>query len=848
MITVFIPVYIQKLFLSQKSYSKVLLKMKETNSNNIHSQIDQWADFWYYEIGVNVIPANTKEKITHQNWSQWQDKSIPMEEHESRKKNGYYKNGIAIILGRIWRGRYEGKYLVAIDLDNQKAIEEFCRDNLDRLKQRTLVEQHADTNKMHIYFIVDREIPSKASDKTNKEIISKIDTNEIPALEVKSTSKGIMFCSNSPYKNGSHYRILGTLKPNEYEAWGIQEQVSIICDKYNIPYGFNSNSNSDNYVYNDIGPSIQELFTPGTKILEGHNRNLGILRVMDSLLFKNMGILSLEQIKKLAYERNQELCVPPIDNKDFEKQWEQSLKWANKKRKEREEAQQKNNNNNNNNNTTKTKVENKQNLIEEATRLLISKHRFATIEENKEIMYYDENKGVYVKGGEILIEKELEEVFEFKLQTSNINEIKNHIMRKTYVKMEKFDSNLDIINLKNGLYNWRTNEFMLHTPDYHSLNQKPIVYNPHARPKLFIKYLKEVLYLHDIRTAVEIIAHSFIRKNLFEYYFILIGIGSNGKSVFVGVLSNLHGLKNISNVSLKSLVHDRFALVDLVNKDINVDTELSSSSINDMSMLKKLTGTQPLRVQQKGQPAFDVEIYAKQIFNANELPINSDNTDAHYRREVTLPFPRQFEGEKEDRNLLNKIIKNEEEMSGIFNLILNSLRTIGKNNQIHINASTISERRAKAKLTQNPVKTFLEDALAKEPNDKDFETGKDLYDAFYRFCQHNKLHILGYDTFSETLGKDYKHILEKDRKTIDGRRITIWKCKLVKWKNADDPTQTTLAEEGEDPEDIDKNNENNNNNNKEELEQELLPQKEEQLSEDRIKKYQREQEEMKKWD
>ena len=124
-------------------------------------------------------------------------------------------------------------------------------------------------------------------------------------------------------------------------------------------------------------------------------------------------------------------------------------------------------------------------------------------------------------------------------------------MRKTYIKIEKFDANLDIINLKNGLYNWRTDEFFPHTPDYYSLNQKPIIYNPEVSTKTFIKFLREVLHIQDIRTAVEIIAYTFIRTNLFEYYFILIGRGANGKNVFIGILSNLHGLKNISNVSFK---------------------------------------------------------------------------------------------------------------------------------------------------------------------------------------------------------------------------------------------------------------------------------------------------------
>jgi putative DNA primase/helicase len=817
--------------------------------------LNKSADFWYYEIGVNVIPADTKHKTIFENWSQWKDKSMPIEVFESYKRSGLYNNGLAIIPGRIWRGPYEGKYLVAIDLDNEKAIEEFCRNNLERLKQTTLVEQTSNPNKMHIYFIVDREIPNKTSDKVDSLKSEKIKANEIPALEVKSNSKGIMFVANSPHQKDGHYQIIGTTKPHVFEAWGIQEQISIICDKYDIPYVFNNSNNSsgggnycNNYDYNfNIGPSIQELFSPGTKILEGHNRHLGILRVMDSLLIKNMGLLTLEQIKDLACQRNQELCVPPLDNKDIDELWKQSLDFANRKIKEREKAtatakQQKQNNNNNNKNTaaadgnsttsSKTKLE-KTDLIEEAVRLLIAKYRFATIRENKEILYYDETRGVYVKDGERLIEEEVDKIFGFDLRTSGINEIMKFIMRKTYVNLEEFDSNVYITNLENGLYNWETDEFSPHTPDYYSLNQIPVKYNPHARPKLFLKFLRQVLYQQDIRTAIEMIAYTFIRKNLFDYYFILIGIGANGKSVFIGILSNLHGLKNISNVSLKSLTNDndRFALFDMVNKTVNVDTELSSASVKDVSTLKKLTGIQPMRVQQKGQPAFDAELFAKQIFSANEMPNISDNTDARYRREIPLSFPRQFEGKNQDRNLLKKIINNEDELSGIFNLVVNSLRVITKNNEIHVNAATIKERRAKAKLTQNPIKAFLEDALAKEPNDKDFETGDDLYDAFYRFCKYHKLHILGSDMFSEILGREYTHILKKDRKTIDKRKITIWKCKLVKWKNTDDSSQTTLAAGEDSDEDED--------------EESTKIEEQEETPEE---KYKREQEEMEKWD
>ena len=103
------------------------------------------------------------------------------------------------------------------------------------------------------------------------------------------------------------------------------------------------------------------------------------------------------------------------------------------------------------------------------------------------------------------------------------------------------------------------------------------------------------------------------------------------------------------------MVTNRFALADLENKDANVDTELSSSTINDMSILKKLTGRQPLRIERKGQHAYDAIVWAKHFFNANELPRSSDNSDAHYRREIIITFPIQFQGKNEESKSVEQI-------------------------------------------------------------------------------------------------------------------------------------------------------------------------------------------------
>ena len=140
---------------------------------------------------------------------------------------------------------------------------------------------------------------------------------------------------------------------------------------------------------------------------------------------------------------------------------------------------------------------------------IMSKHKFLTIEETKQMMYY--KQGVYVRGAEILIEKEVEKMFDYKLFNRHLPEIKGHIMRRTYHKQEELDADINIINLKNGLYKIDENKLVKHTPKYLSVNQKAITYLKGAKPNHFGKFMNEVLYPTDIRTAIDAMAYTFHR-------------------------------------------------------------------------------------------------------------------------------------------------------------------------------------------------------------------------------------------------------------------------------------------------------------------------------------------------
>jgi hypothetical protein len=155
--------------------------------------INEWADFWRYTIGVNIIPADTKNKVIYEKWSEWQDKPISEELHNQWKSENKFSNGIAVILGKVWHNKQKsGLYLNGIDADNLKAVQEICSRNgktitLQELAQWTLVEPHPDdTNRAHVYIYSQRKpFAKKSSDKTTLESIKKIESNDIPAIEVK---------------------------------------------------------------------------------------------------------------------------------------------------------------------------------------------------------------------------------------------------------------------------------------------------------------------------------------------------------------------------------------------------------------------------------------------------------------------------------------------------------------------------------------------------------------------------------------------------------------------------------------------------------------------------------------
>ncbi len=396
-------------------------------------------------------------------------------------------------------------------------------------------------------------------------------------------------------------------------------------------------------------------------------------------------------------------------------------------------------------------------LVQDASEDIMNKHSFITIEETDEILYYE--KGVYKPGGKILIAKGLEAEYGYQLNTHSLSQIIGHIMRKTYHKNEELDADLNIINLQNGLYNVDKDILLDHTPRYLSINQKPITYNKKAMSKLFGKFLIQVLYRREVRTAIDAMAYTFERDYPIETIFMLYGLGANGKTVYTSLLTAMHGADHISNVPLPAMLgtRDMFALSDLEHKDVNIDNELAGQTIKESAVLKRLTGgsRQRIRIQRKNQKAYDTTLYAKLFFNANAMPDSADTSDAYNRRVLIIVFPNRFEGETEDKQLISKLTT-EEEKSGIFNILMAELRRIRATKQLYLNEKTIEERRLKYERAVNPVKAFLEEAVAEDSTTDNVISKTEFHDAYVLYCNKYALPPQKYDYFCKILKNQFK--------------------------------------------------------------------------------------------
>jgi len=320
----------------------------------------------------------------------------------------------------------------------------------------------------------------------------------------------------------------------------------------------------------------------------------------------------------------------------------------------------------------------------------------------------------------------------------------------TGFKVMPESSNKILINLKNGTFeideHGKGTLRPMDKADFLKY-QLPFEYNPNAECPIFQKYLDVSLPDKSSQYVLsEYIGYVFARHLKLEKVLFLYGGGANGKSVFFEIVSALLGTQNVSTISIDSICEQNgYFRAMIANKLVNYSSEIGKHFESDK--FKQLCSGEPMEVRLPYGKPFQIRNYARLIFNANQLPKDTEQTHAYFRRFLIIPFTVTIPPEQQDIELPNKIINNE--LSGVFNWVLSGLDRI-------IKQKGFSKCEASEKILEqyrnesDSVEMFLEE---NEYVKSKFQNKllKDLYFQYQNYCNDAGNRACSQITFSKRL-------------------------------------------------------------------------------------------------
>jgi putative DNA primase/helicase len=305
-----------------------------------------------------------------------------------------------------------------------------------------------------------------------------------------------------------------------------------------------------------------------------------------------------------------------------------------------------------------------------------------------------------------------------------------------------------LINLNNGTMEFTTSGWSLREfrPADFITYQLPFCYDSDAKCPLFDKYLKDVLPDENSRMVLqEFSGYIFSSLNL-EKMLMLVGTGANGKSVYFNIISAIIGKQNILNYSL-GMFGREYNRAKLTNVLLNYSSEKGTDLNADT--FKALVSGEPIQAREPYGKSFTITNKVRFIINANELPKETEQTQAYFRRYLIIPFEVTISEDKRDIDLATRII--ESELSGVFNWLLIGLeRILKQRNFTHCEKSeqALEEFRLKSDSISLFIEEFNIEQSATEKTDL-----ISLYKRYKGFCSDDNFKPTGKNKFSEQFEK-----------------------------------------------------------------------------------------------
>ena len=312
------------------------------------------------------------------------------------------------------------------------------------------------------------------------------------------------------------------------------------------------------------------------------------------------------------------------------------------------------------------------------------------------------------------------------LSMTKKREVKDYIKDKCNNTEE---SSEQYICLNNGILDMKTLNLLAHTPEIITRNKIKLDYYEQEKNEEIDTIMKNLAVNDEeiIQLLYEMIGYCLYRGMPFQKVFMLVGNGANGKSTLLNMITRVLGEENVSHVDLKEIAGNRFGKAELYGKLANIADDCSSSYLEDISVMKRLTGESYTSIEFKGQNSFSAKINTKMIMSYNTIPQMNDTTDGLTRRLVIIPLNAVFKKKNNNYDpFISQKLRKKENLEYVLYKSIQAIYRVLNRKEFTVPKQVKEETETYIR-ENNPVATFLfemytDEEIAKIPSTELFQS------------------------------------------------------------------------------------------------------------------------------
>jgi len=349
---------------------------------------------------------------------------------------------------------------------------------------------------------------------------------------------------------------------------------------------------------------------------------------------------------------------------------------------------------------------------------------------------------------------------------------------KCKVKNEKGKAEAEAEEAAGGGLNRMLGALGRHSPDLFSVNAQPFGFEPEAECRRWHGFLDRVLPDAELQGIVqEWFGYCLLPTQAYQRILILQGDGANGKSVLLGVLRRLVGVRNCSAVPLEML-HMPHGLEPMVGRLLNVAGEWGHIDAAGLNVLKAVSGGDAVTINPKNRAAYQAVLQTRFTVTTNEPPRISDHSDAIWRRLMIVPFRVRIP-EAERRPLSAFVDELCGELAGIFMWALEGLwRLMDRGGFAECDATLAMK--AEYREESNPAAVWCDENLLVAGDEHEMTAAAEVYEAYATWCKTSGHRALSDSRFGREVARWWRKAgsgelrKSKRREQVGGRRLPMY--------------------------------------------------------------------------